>query len=67
MDIKTKIGLRIKTLRNEQNISQEELAHRAGIDRSYISDIEKGNRNISIIIVEKLAKALEIEVFEIFK
>jgi transcriptional regulator with XRE-family HTH domain len=67
MDIRQCFGNKIKLLRLEKSYSQEELAYKAEIDRSYISDIEKGERNVSILIIEKLAKALEIEVFELFK
>jgi transcriptional regulator with XRE-family HTH domain len=67
MDIRKKFGDKVKFLRKEKNLSQEELAHNSTIDRTYISDIEKGERNVSLVIVEKLAKALEIEVFELFK
>lgn len=67
MDIRKHLGNKIKLLRLEKSYSQEELAYKAEIDRTYISDIEKGERNVSILIIEKLAKALEIEVFELFK
>lgn len=67
MDIRQKFGFKIKALRLEKAFSQEELAFKATIDRTYISDIEKGERNVSILIIEKLAKALEIEVSELFK
>jgi transcriptional regulator with XRE-family HTH domain len=67
MDIRQCFGNKIKLLRLEKSYSQEELAYKAAIDRTYISDIEKGERNVSILIIEKLAKALEIEVFELFK
>ena len=67
MDIRKYLGNKIKFLRLEKSYSQEELAYKAEIDRTYISDIEKGERNVSILIIEKLAKALEIEVFELFK
>ena len=67
MDIKAVFGNKIKVLRLEKNISQEELAHVAGIDRTYISDIEKGERNVSLLIIQKLAKALDKEIFELFK
>jgi transcriptional regulator with XRE-family HTH domain len=66
MDIKKKFGEKVKFLRKEKNLSQEELAHLATIDRTYISDIEKGERNVSLIILEKLSNALEMEIFELF-
>jgi transcriptional regulator with XRE-family HTH domain len=67
MDIRKQFGFKIKTLRLQKSYSQEELAFKASIDRTYISDIEKGERNVSILIIEKLSKALEIKVFELFK
>ncbi len=67
MDIRKKFGVKIKTLRLEKSYSQEELAFKALIDRTYISDIEKGERNVSILVIEKLAKALDIQVFELFR
>jgi transcriptional regulator with XRE-family HTH domain len=67
MDIKKKFGEKVKFLRKEKNLSQEELAHLATIDRTYISDIEKGERNVSLVIIEKIAKSLEIETYELLK
>jgi transcriptional regulator with XRE-family HTH domain len=67
MDIKKKIGLKIKNLRVEKNWSQEKLALNADLDRTYIPSIEKGERNVSITVIEKIANALEIEVHELLK
>ena len=67
MDIKKEFGNKIKSIRLEKHISQEQLANNAEIDRTYISDIEKGERNVSLMIIQKLAKALDKEVFELFK
>jgi transcriptional regulator with XRE-family HTH domain len=67
VDIKKKLGAVIRKLRIDKSISQESLALQANIDRTYISDIEKGDRNVSIEILEKLAKALEISVSNLFK
>lgn len=66
MDIKVAIGKRIKCLRNEIGISQEELADRAAIDRTYITSVECGKRNISIVNIEKIAKALGITLSKLF-
>jgi len=66
MDIKKKFGKKIKQLRIEKGWSQEKLALTADIDRTYIPSIEKGERNVSISIIEKLAKALNIEIKELF-
>ncbi|MBT0812368.1 helix-turn-helix transcriptional regulator [Litoribacter ruber] len=66
MDIKEAFGKKIKSIRTEKGISQESLADLAFLDRTYISDIEKGKRNVSIETVQKLAVALEIEMKELF-
>lgn len=56
MDIRTRLGTNIRRLREEQGWSQEDYADRAGIHRTYVSDIERGRRNPTITVVEKLAK-----------
>lgn len=66
MDIKIRVGQRVKQLRNELGISQEELADKAGLDRTYITSVEGGKRNISIVNVEKLAKCLNVSLAEFF-
>lgn len=66
MDIKNRFGQKVKELRILKGISQESLANLAEIDRTYISDIEKGDRNVSITIVEKLAIALNEDICALF-
>ncbi|NJL60136.1 MAG: helix-turn-helix transcriptional regulator [Desulfobacteraceae bacterium] len=66
MDIKKKIGERIKGLLNKANISQMELAFLADLDRTYITSVESGKRNISIINIEKIAIALNISLTDFF-
>lgn len=66
MDIKILVGKRVKELRNNLGISQEELANIAELDRTYITSVECGKRNISIINVEKLANALKVTLSEFF-
>lgn len=66
MNIKEKFGKRVKDLRIAKGISQEKLANLADIDRTYMPGIEKGVRNVSITIVEKLANALNVEISELF-
>lgn len=56
------IGTMIIKLREKQEMSQEELAYKAGIDRTYISGIEKGDRNISVTTYTKLAEALGVKI-----
>jgi len=66
VDIKKKIGKRLKKLRLERGLSQEVLANIAELDRTYIPGIEKGERNVSVIVLEKLAKALKISIKDFF-
>lgn len=60
-----KIGSRIRALRTEASLSQEELAFKCELDRTYIGSVERGERNISIINLRKIAKALSINLNEI--
>jgi len=66
MSIKVKVGQRIKELRNEIGISQEALGNKAEIDRTYVTDVENGRRNISIENLEKLLNALDIQFKDFF-
>ena len=67
IDLKTLLGMAIKTQRASLGISQEELAHRAGLHRTYVSDLERGVRNPSVDSIEKLACALELSVAKLFE
>ena len=64
--IETKVGNRIKELRNKLCISQEELGFRSGVHRTYIASLEVGKRNVSIATLEKIVIALEVTLSEFF-
>jgi len=66
VDVKLKIGQRIKELREKSNMSQKDLAYAADLDRSYIASIENGQRNVSIVNIEKIATALNVTLKEFF-
>jgi transcriptional regulator with XRE-family HTH domain len=66
MNIKEKIGNRIRKLRQDKHLSQEAFADVCELDRTYISSIEKGKRNVSIINLEKIANALNINLSTLF-
>lgn len=66
MDIRGKFGLKVRLLREEKNFSIEHLANISNVDRNYISDIEKGKRNVSITIIEKIILALDIDLATFF-
>lgn len=67
MNIKEKFGKKLRELRIKAGYSQEEFAFKAYLDRTYISDIERGERNVSIEVVEKIAEALELEITNLFE
>ncbi len=66
MEIKSKIGTRIKELREQNKLSQKDLAYSADLDRSYIASVENGQRNISIVNIEKVSIALGVPLKEFF-
>ena len=66
MDIKQKVGNRIRELRKELELSQEALALKAEVDRTYVTDVENGRRNVSLEILERLIKALNVSIAEFF-
>ncbi|PSF31988.1 XRE family transcriptional regulator [Aphanothece hegewaldii CCALA 016] len=65
-DIKKKFGERLRHLRNTRGLSQENLAHLCELDRSYIGGVERGERNISLLNIKKIADALCISPKEFF-
>ena len=60
-------GQRLRLIRSNNNLSQEQLAHIADLDRTYISGVERGVRNISLINIVRLANALNTPPSELFK
>ena len=66
MDIKILVGKRVKELRSIAGLTQEELADLAELDRTYITSVECGKRNISIVNIEKLAIALKVTLKDFF-
>ena len=66
MDVKFIIGQRIKQLRDIKQMSQKDLAYAADLDRSYIASVENGQRNISIVNIEKIAVSLGVTLKEFF-
>lgn len=61
-----RVGARIKELRNNLKLSQEQLGFKAELDRTYITSVEAGKRNISVVALEKIINALEIDFSEFF-
>lgn len=67
MDIRKKFGEKVKLLRKQKGWSQEKLAHKANLDRTYVPGIEAGKRNVSLVVIEKLATALNVDLIELLK
>lgn len=66
-DILIKFGEKVRSARLEQGLSQEELADKAGVHRTYIGMIERAEKNITLENIEKIAKALKISIAEFFE
>ena len=60
-------GDRVRKLRVKNNWSQEELAKRAGLHRTYIGSIERSERNVSLINIERIAKALKVKISDLIE
>ncbi|MCO6050508.1 helix-turn-helix domain-containing protein [Mesorhizobium sp. RP14(2022)] len=65
MDIRERLGTNLRRLREERQLSQEAFAFEARIHRTYISDLERGARNPTITVIDKIAKALGVTVGEL--
>ncbi|GGE98455.1 helix-turn-helix domain-containing protein [Sphingomonas prati] len=65
MDVRTRLARNVRRLREAKGWSQEAFAHEADIHRTYVSDIERGARNPTILIVEKLALPLGVTAGEL--
>ena len=59
-------GLRLRKIRQSKLLSQEELAGLAGIDRTYVGGVERGERNLSLLNIKKLSDALDVKPSELF-
>jgi transcriptional regulator with XRE-family HTH domain len=66
MEIQVQFGLRVKEIRLAKGLSQEALAFKAGIDRTYMTGVENGKRNVSIKNIQKILLALEISFSDFF-
>ncbi len=62
MDVRRRLGLNLKKLREDQGFSQESFADHCGLHRTYISGIERGVRNPTVLILDRIAKALKVPV-----
>jgi transcriptional regulator with XRE-family HTH domain len=66
-EVHKKLGKRIAGLRKERGFSQEGFAHECGFHRSYMGALERGEKNVTLAMVNKVAKALKISLSELFR
>jgi transcriptional regulator with XRE-family HTH domain len=66
-DIREKFGFAVKLRREVLSLTQEDLAEKAKIHRTYLSDVERGQRNVSLVNIERLAAALSMTMAELFQ
>ena len=67
-EILKKFGKRVKALRLQKGVtSQMALANKAGLDRTYVGGLERGERNVALVNISKIAKALGVDLADLFK
>jgi transcriptional regulator with XRE-family HTH domain len=67
MDVSSRFGVRLRQLRRERNLTQLRMAVEFGIDRSFISDVERGRKSISLPMLEVIALGLKMSLSELLK
>jgi transcriptional regulator with XRE-family HTH domain len=65
MDVRERVGLNLQRLRREKGLSQEELADRAQIHQTYLSGVERGRRNPTIVVLQRIAEALDADITDL--
>ena len=65
-EVKRRFGARMRALRKARKLSQEKVALRCGLDRSYLGGIERGESNVSLVNIHRIAEAIGVEVGELF-
>jgi transcriptional regulator with XRE-family HTH domain len=67
MDVRVRVGLNVQKARRAKGVSQEELAHLAKMHQTYLSGVERGKRNPSIMVLDRIAAALGLDVADLTK
>jgi transcriptional regulator with XRE-family HTH domain len=67
MDLRVRVGLNVQNLRRDKGLSQEELAERAEVHQTYLSGVERGVRNPSLMVLGRIAKALGVDAWDLLK
>ena len=67
MDVRKRVGLNLQNARRERGLSQEELAHLANVHQTYLSGVEGGKRNPSLLVLFRIAAALQLDIEDLAK
>jgi transcriptional regulator with XRE-family HTH domain len=67
LDIRIRFGRALRRKRQKLQVSQEAFADMCGLDRTYIGGIERGERNVALVNIEKIAKTLRLTIAELFR
>ena len=67
MNINKELGMRIRYLREQRKMTLEDLSFESNVNKNYLSDLERGNRNPTVKILTRIAEALEVTLEELFK
>ena len=67
MDVRVRVGLNVQKARRARGVSQEELAHLAEMHQTYLSGVERGKRNPSILVLDRIATALGLDIADLTK
>jgi len=65
MDVRERVALNLQRLRRAKGLTQEELAHLADVHQTYLSDLERGRRNPSIVVLDRIAQALDADISDL--
>jgi transcriptional regulator with XRE-family HTH domain len=66
-DVRVRFGMAVRARRRKLGVSQEEFAEMCGLDRTYVGGIERGERNLSLVNIEKIAQTFKISLSELFR
>ena len=67
MNVNKELGMRIRYLREQKKMTLEDLSFEAGVNKNYLSDLERGNRNPTVKVLQRIAYALDISLENLFK
>ena len=67
MDLRERVGLNVQRLRHKAGLSQEECAHRAKVHQTYLSGVERGKRNPTVTVLQRIAQALGADIEDLVK